>query len=167
MGKYIKVKEHLKEEEILDKIKNTVGFWRVRRWLIIRNASVEKTTAENISKRIGVGKQTVLNLINAYNKHGIKAVEVTGRGQRQRAYLTKEEEQEFLTKFISKASQGYIRTVNEIHEAFEEYIGKKVSKSTIYRLLHRNNWRKIEPRPTHVKSDKKKQEAFKKTLKMK
>jgi len=50
---------------------------------------------------------------------------------------------------------------------FEKRIGLKVSKSTIYRLLHRHNWRKIVPLPFHPEQNKEVQAAFKKTSKMK
>ena len=40
MGKVTKAIEHLTKEEIEEKIKTTVGFWRVKRWMVIRHASV-------------------------------------------------------------------------------------------------------------------------------
>ncbi|MCE5241943.1 MAG: winged helix-turn-helix domain-containing protein [Desulfobacteraceae bacterium] len=44
-------------------------------------------------------------------------------------------------------------------------VGRKVAKTTIYRMLDRHGWRKIMPRPHHPKSDPKAQEGFKKTRK--
>jgi len=38
MSKTAKIKPYLTSEEILLKIKGTVGFWRVQKWLIIYNA---------------------------------------------------------------------------------------------------------------------------------
>ena len=145
----------------------TVGFWRVRRWLIIRQGLVEKSTAKELAERLGMKEQSIKNLVSAYNKKGITAIEVSGRGQRQKAYLTLEEEKEFLNTFTDKASEGYISTTAEIKIAFEKHIGKQIDPSTIYRLLKRHNWRKIKPRAVHPKANKKEQESFKKTLKKK
>ena len=112
-------------------------------------------------------EQSVKNLVSAYNKKGIAAIEVSGRGQRQKAYLTLKKEKEFLNSFIDKASEGHISTTAEIKIAFEKHIGKQVDASTIYRLLKRHNWRKIKPRAVHPKANKEEQKAFKKTLKKK
>jgi hypothetical protein len=42
-------------------------------------------------------------------------------------------------------------------------LGKKVHKTTVYRLLKRQGWWKVVPRPFHVDAVKEEQEAFKKT----
>lgn len=162
MPKLTQAKSHLTEQEIQEKIKTTVGFWRVRRWLIILHALKDPSPAADMAKRFGVGKQTVSNLISSYNRKGVEAVEVAGRGQRQRAYLSMEEEKEFLSSFKEEAEKGTIVTVSEIQTALERHLGKKVHETTVYRLLKRNGWRKIAPRPTHVKHNKEIQEAFKK-----
>jgi hypothetical protein len=45
---------------------------------------------------------------------------------------------------ILKESQaGHIATVHTLKNAFEEHIGHAVATSTIYRLLHRHQWRKV------------------------
>ena len=58
-------------------------------------------------------------------------------------------------------------TDEAIKEGFEKAIGKKVHKTSIYRLLERHNWRKIVPLPFHPKKDKEAQKHFKKTSGMK
>ncbi len=170
MARKLKIKEHLSAEEIKDKIKITKGFWRVQRWNIIYQATVEKSYAKDIAKRVGVSQSTVNCLISKYNREGIKAIETVGHNARPNAYLTKEEESKFLAKYKEIAIAGQIVTVATIQENFEKKVKKKVSKSTVYKLLERNNWRKIEPRPMAEKSKKardKKQKTFKKTLKKK
>lgn len=167
MGKVTKAASHLTVEEIDEKIKATVGFWRVKRWMVIRHAVVNPATAKEIGLNTGMAEQSVHNLIAAYNREGEKAVEVKGRGQRQKANLTIEEEKAFLRPFFEKAEKGQIATAGEIHEVLNEYLGQTVHESTVYRLLKRHNWRKIVPRPAHPKTDKEKQEEFKKTLNQK
>lgn len=162
MGKVTKALEHLTLEEIDERIKSTVGFWRVKRWMVIRHALVNPAPAKEIALNMGMAEQSVHNLIAAYNRKGEEAVEAKGKGQRQNANLTLEEEKEFLAPFFKKAEKGHIATTAEIKEAFEANIGHSVAKSTVYRLLNRHGWRKIAPRPTHPKTNKEAQEEFKK-----
>jgi transposase len=161
--KVTKAAEHLTLEEIDEKIKETVGFWRVKRWMVVRHALANPSPAKQIALNTGMAEQSVHNLIAAYNREGEKAVEGKGKGQRQKAKLTLEEEKEFLKPFFEKAERGHIATVAEIHESLNDHLGEIVHQSTVYRLLNRHEWRKIVPRPAHPKTDKEKQDEFKKT----
>ena len=82
--------------------------------------------------------------------------------KRCRAYLSVEEEKELLDKFVEKSQQGHIPVAEEIQKAFEEKIGHPIHKTTIYRFLQRNDWRKVVPRPVHPKNDPEQMKAFKK-----
>jgi len=83
-------------------------------------------------------------------------------GGRRRAYLTFEEEKEFLSGFFEVASRGGILVVSEVRAAFEKRLGHKVAETTVYRMLERHGWRKIVPRRRHPKADGSAQEGFKK-----
>jgi transposase len=163
MGKVTKSIPHLSEEEVQERIKATVGFWRVQKWLVIWNALVDPRPAEKIALHTGLAEQSVHNLISRYNRLGPDAVEGPGKGGRRRSYLSWEEETSFLESFRQAALTGQIATVAEIKEALENRIGHKIHKTTVYRLLKRQGWRKVVPRPFHVDADKEEQEAFKKT----
>ncbi len=52
------------------------------------------------------------------------------------------------------ASQGEVVVVREIQKKYEEVLQKKVTKSAIYKLLHRHHWRKVFPRPHHPNQNK-------------
>ena len=158
MGNVTKAADHLSEEEILQKIKETVGFWRVQKWLVIWNALVDPRSASEIALHTGLALQTVHNLISSYNRKGPAAIETPGKGGRRRAYLTWDEEVEFLKPFIKRAVTGQIATVSEVKGAFEKQLGHKVHKTTVYRLLKRHAWRKVAPRPFHIQSKKEIQE---------
>lgn len=84
-------------------------------------------------------------------------------GGRQHAYLTVEQEQQFLAPFFRHATTGGVLTIAEIKKAFELRVNREVSPSTMYRLLHRHGWRKIIPRKRHPQSDPRCQEQAKKT----
>ena len=63
--------------------------------------------------------------------------------------MTPEEEKEFLEPFMQQALAGGILEVSEIIKEYSNKLEKKVSKSTVYDLLHRNGWRKVMPRSKH------------------
>jgi len=164
MSKVTKVVSHLSQEEILKRIKETVGFWKVQKWLVIWNALVDPRPAEKIAMHTGLAKQTVHNLISSYNRRGAEAVEGPGKGGRLRAYLSLEEEAAFLEPFKKKAITGQIATTFEIHKELKKLLGHNVHKTTAYRLLKRHGWRKIVPRPFHVQAKKAEQTEFKKNF---
>lgn len=164
MPKVTRASDHLSKEELEEKIKKSNKHWLLKRWLIIYQALIDPKPAKEIAKTLGVGKQTVNNLISAYNRYGVEAVETKGKGGRRREYLTLEEEKKFLERFIEKAKSGRLVTVKEIQKEFEEIVGHEVNESTIYYLLKRNNWKKKVPRSYHPKANKQEQETFKKNL---
>lgn len=84
-------------------------------------------------------------------------------GGRRYGYMTLEQEDQFLSPFLDQATEGGILIVTEIKRAYEAEIGRKVAKTTIYRMLDRHGWRKIMPRPRHTKSNPEAQEGLKKT----
>ena len=163
MGKVTKSNPYLSKEEIQDKIKATVGFWRVQKWLVIWNALVDPRPAREIALHTGLAEQSVHNLISKYNRIGPEAVEGPGKGGRRRSYLSWDEEAAFLESFIQGALTGQIATAAEIQRALESRLGHQVHKTMVYKLLKRHGWRKLVPRPFHVEADKEEQEAFKKT----
>jgi len=163
MGKVTKSIPHLSKEEIQERIKSTVGFWRVQKWLVIWNALVDPRPAREIALHTGLAEQSVHNLISKYNRVGPEAVEGPGKGGRRRSYLSWDEEASFLESFRQATLTGQIATAAEIKGALERQLGHKVHKTMVYKLLKRHGWRKLVPRPFHVDADKQEQEAFKKT----
>ena len=163
MGKVTQVVSHLTVEEIMERMKQTVGFWRVQKWLVILNATVDPRPAKLVALHTGLAEQTVHNLVASYNRHGPKIMEGPGKGGRRRAYRNLHEEQAFLEPFFKKALTGQIVTVAEIKLEWEKVLGRKVHKTTVYRLLERHEWRKVVPRPFHEQAKADEQEAFKKT----
>jgi transposase len=163
MNKITKAKNHLDSKDVKAKIKNTIGFWKVQKWLIVYNALEFPRKAEDIAKHLAVSVSLVNKTISEYNRFGAVSIETKGKGGRRNCYMSEAEEQEFMERFIDDARKGLIATATVIHKAFEEKIGKKVHKTTIYRLLERTGWRKIVPLPAHPKKNVEEQESFKKT----
>jgi transposase len=165
MPRVTQAARHLSEEDIAVKLKRAQGLWLIQRWMVIRHALVDPQPAKVIALHVGVAEQTVHNLISAYNRFGVHAVETPGKGrQRQRAYLTLDEERALLAPFMNQARHGQITTISSIKGALEERLGHAVHATTVYRLLERHGYRKVVPRPRHIEMDEAQQEAFKKTL---
>lgn len=167
MYKVSKATTTLSSDEIQKKIKSTVGFWRVQKWLIIHNALNYPRSAKEIACHLSVSVSLVHKTISEFNRQGANSIDTKGKGGRWNSYISVEEEAEFLSGFTQKAQNGQVVTAQIIKESFEKLVGKTVHISMIYRLLHRHNWRKIVPLPHHPKRDKEAQETFKKTSEQK
>ena len=76
----------------------------------------EPRKAEEIAKHCGVSKGMVHQVISAYNRFGVEAIETPGKGGRRHQYLTFSEE-EFLAPFFTQAESGQIATVSQIQRA--------------------------------------------------
>ncbi|HYE35557.1 helix-turn-helix domain-containing protein [Methylocaldum sp.] len=84
------------------------------------------------------------------------------RGGRRRELLTPEQEAVFLAPYLEEAKAGGVLVVPPIQAALESYLGRPVALSTVYRMLHRQGWRKLAPDKRHPKADPAAQEAWKK-----
>lgn len=140
-------------------------FWVRQRWWIIYNALIAPRKAEEIAKHTGVSVTTVRRVISTYNRLGLAAIETPGTGGRRHEYMTLEQERAFLHPFVARAESGEIATAEQIQQAFEAQVQHPVHITTIYRLLDRQSWRKLVPRPHHPKANAEEQAAFKKTFK--
>jgi hypothetical protein len=83
MGKVSRVKPHLSLREIQEKIRRTVGFWKVQKWLVIWHATVDPCSAKEIALHTGLAEQTVHTVIALYNRYGPDVVEGKGKGGRR------------------------------------------------------------------------------------
>ena len=173
MSRVSRAAPHLSLEAVEQKLKSTESYWHRQKWLIVYNGLVDPRPASAIcasqqrfaiAKQTGVSVGTVHKVISQYNQLGVAALETPGKGGRYNSYLTREQEKEFLAKFFEQAAKGQIPTVTQIKIAYEQLVWHPVHKTTIYRLLDRHQWRKIVPRPCHVKANPQEQEAFKKTF---
>jgi hypothetical protein len=76
--------------------------------------------------------------------------------------MTPDEEAAFLDQFSEQAGAGAVLVAGRLHQALEDFLGRPVSTATVYRILARNGWRKMVPRPAHPKKDPETAEGFKK-----
>jgi transposase len=142
MGSHItRAATHLPPQTILERLQTEQRPHRRQRWEIIYQALTAPREAAQIAKHCGVSKATVHQLISAYNRRGVEAVETPGKGGRRNQYLTLEQERAFLQPYLARAAQGDVATVAEIQQAFEAQVKQPVAPSTLYRLLARHGWR--------------------------
>jgi transposase len=122
--------------------------------------------AKQIGGIVGVSERTVNQWVYYYNKKGEAGIKSMLRGGRRenREIMSIEQEKAFLDTLISRAEKGLIIITKTIKEEVEKYIGKGISLDYVYDLLHRNNWRKVTPRPRHPKTKIEVQEEFKKNF---
>jgi hypothetical protein len=119
---------------------------------------------EHIAEMLSWNTGTVRRIQSEYIRKGDSIFCISDRGGRHNQHLTIEQEDSFLAPFIEAAHAGSVIVATDIKKRYEELVGRKVPKSTIYRLLARHDWRQIVPRPRHPKADPIIQETFKKTL---
>ena len=122
-----------------------------------------KLSADQVAIAIGWHPNSVRKLQARYFKEGEVALRRGGRGGRYFQNLTLEEERQLLQEFLAQSERGGILEVSRIKAAYEQILGRKVPKSTVYRMLARHGWRKVVPRPRHPKADAATQAEFKKT----
>jgi len=118
--------------------------------------------AHEVAQMLGVSRQAIWLWLGQYNRHGPSALARQGRGGRRWAFLTWEEEDSLLEMFRQQAARGDVVTAVSMWPEISKAVGREVSLAYVYKLLHRHGWRKLGPRPQHVKSDPQAQEDFKK-----
>lgn len=119
--------------------------------------------ADEIADAVGVSLSHVKATLAHWRRRGLAVLEERPKGGRNHAYLMQAEELEVLEGLRAKAEKGHLLVVAEVHSAFEKRLRIPMSERAVYDLLARHGWRKVKPRPRHVKADPAAQEAFKKT----
>ena len=66
-----------------------------------------------------------------------------GRGGRRRGDLSFQEEADFISAYARSMDEGMIRNVPAFHREYESRVGRRVNKTTVYRLLERHGWSRL------------------------
>lgn len=118
-------------------------------------------TAEQIALALGWHPNSVRRVQRRFGAEGEAALLGAPTGGRRHQYLTEAEEAALLEPFLAQAEQGGVLVATAVRAAYEQAVGRRVPKSTIYRLLARHGWRKVTPRPRHPRQEPAVREAFK------
>lgn len=133
-----------------------------QRRLAIWLTRVERLAAHRVAQSLCVSTPAVWRWIAQYNRQGPAGLSRAGRGGRRWAFLSWEQEQRFLEKWLRAATGGEVLTAKQLHAPLEKITGRHLSLGYVYRLLHRHQWRKLGPRPRHPKAPLGGPEEFKK-----
>jgi transposase len=124
----------------------------------------DQRLAEEIAVIVGIHSNSVRRIWRRYLESGLSALTRGSRGKhRSHENLSALDERAFLAAFYARAEAGEVVTVRMIREGYEQQVGHKTAHTTVYRLLKRQGWRKVVPRPKHPRQNQQEQTLFKKT----
>ena len=162
MRRPAQIKPWLSEEELLSWLRDSPDRASYQRRLAIWLSWTKPMSAEEVARMLGVSKQAIWLWIGQYNQQGPEGLQRQGRGGRRWSLLELEEESRVLGRLLEKAQAGEVITARQVWPEVQKAAGQEVSLAYIYKLLKRHGWRKMGPRPRHVKANREVQEAFKK-----
>jgi transposase len=131
------------------------------RALSIMLPAITGATIQQTASVLCVSTATVTRLQAEIRNQGLRKDKRSWGGRRRQTMIL-EEEETFLSPWIEQAKVGGVLTVPPLHRALEERIGHPVSPSTMYRILARHGWRKVQPDTYHPQADPQAQDDFKK-----
>lgn len=134
-----KIKAWLTVQKMFNWLENAPDEDSYKRRHAIWLTHTDKLHARKVAEILGVSTQAVWLWIAQYNKSGPQGLERTGRGGRRWAFLSREEEIEFLKPFLKKARSNKPPETAQIKCLIEKKLGKKVSKAYVYSLLQRHH----------------------------
>ena len=121
-----------------------------KRLLALKLKVVDGMTSKEAGKIAGLHETSVNRMMGRYRKEGMEAI-VGVRHHHEHRYMSRAEEEAFLRQFQLRSEAGQIIETREIHRAYEQAVGHRVTRNMIYYLLHRHKWRKVMPRSRHEK----------------
>ena len=162
MRRPAQIKPWLSTEELAVWVQEGLDREAYRRRLAIWLTHIGPFHAHQVATMLQVSKQAVWLWVGQYNRDGPQGLQRKGRGGRRWSYLSWAEERRLLRTLKERAMQGEVLSAVQILPEIHKAVGKRVSLGYVYKMLHRHGWRKLGPRPHHVKVDKEAQEEFKK-----
>ena len=115
--------------------------------LVLNMRRLGKTNKE-ISEVTGYNPQRITEIVSQYINKGMDSL-IGNKYTSNNRRMSLEEETQFLEQFREEAESGLLTSVKNILKKYEEVTGKGSNTSTIYALLKRHGWRKLQPRPRH------------------
>jgi transposase len=123
----------------------------------------EDLSTEAIAQTVGLSVSHVRRVWSDYLRGGLTGARGRPKGGRRHQNLTVAQEQAALAPWRQEAQAGQLVTARGIKACYQTMVGRPVPDSTVYRLLARHQWRRVQPRPKHPKDNPRARAAFKKT----
>jgi hypothetical protein len=134
------------------------------KYVVVLNMRRLGKTNKEIGEAVGYNPQRITEIVSKYVSQGMDSI-LGNKDTSNNRRMNIEEERQFLEHFREEAKSGLLTSVKKILEKYEDVTGKPSNTSTIYALLKRHGWRKLEPRPCHPRcASEEEQEATKKKL---
>jgi transposase len=137
---------------------------KAQRRLIALNMYRQGKTNTEIAEATGYHPQRITVLVTEVLTNGLDSILQDGRTSNNYR-MTYAQETEFLVQFEEMAENGQLVTVSPILKKYEEVTGKSSNTTSIYRLLKRHGWRKLQPRRKHPKAASSEEQSRQKKLK--
>jgi transposase len=133
-----------------------------KRRLAVKLAAKGQQRAADIAIEVDADVCTVRAWIRKYNEGGPAALDSDRRGGRYNCLVSQQEEDKFVAGCRQDAEAGRVMTGQQIRRKAVKELGIDPSPPWVYLMLDRHEWRKIAPRPSHVKGNPEAREEFKK-----
>ena len=121
-------------------------------------------TEPQITEAIGLSRRSVQTWVQRYNEEGLAGLrDRVGRGRQP--ILSEVEQQRVADRLEEGPREGDVCSLRglDFQKFIEDQLGKLMSLSAVYDLLHELNYEWLVPRPKHRKSDPEAITAFKKS----
>ena len=145
----------------MEELKNSPDARTTKKLMCLNLRAELKLPAKEIGKLTGYSKSRVDDIISEYCRFGLEAIRSKPQGGNNRS-MPQAKEAELISRFDKESEKGRMLEISDIYKAFQSE-PPRIHLGTVYRILHRNGWRKVMPRSKHPKSDPIEQEAYKKT----
>ena len=160
------LKPWVSEMELLEWLRGAATAGEHQKRMVVWLTHFGRWPGHRIAEMVGVSVQAVWKWVGQYNLQGPAGLCRCGRGGRRWSYLTEEQEKVLLHSLETRAAQGDIITAKQVFPLVREAAGREVSLGYVYSLLRRHGWRKLGPRPHHVKGDPEVRDEFKKNFRI-
>lgn len=120
-------------------------------------------STRDVAEVLGRGVSTVERHKRRFLAEGEPYLTEYKLGGRRNEVLTVQQEAEVMAGLRAAAGEGQVVTADQVRRAIEARAGRRVGTKTVYRVMHRNGWRKVAPRPTHPDGDPERRAAFQQT----
>lgn len=149
------IRDWLDTEQMLVWLQESSDKATYQRRLAIWLTFAGKLHAHKIAAMLGVSIPSIWSWIKRYNTFGPMGLNHQKRGGRTWAYLEEKQEWYLLRSILGQSEQKKLPGTQAIKLALEKKLGRKVSLSYVYKLIHRHNWphiytkSKIYPKEDH------------------
>jgi transposase len=140
-------KHQIDEERMIElrsAFKRCKGKYEYRRLQCLLLRYEENLKLKEIEQISGYNYKSIGNIIDKYFKFGINSIIGEKRKGGNNRCLSDEQEVQILQHFIKDGESRQMLTLSLLKAAFSDKIGRTITDRTIYGILERHGWQKID-----------------------